>query len=60
MTKDEYKDFLKNEIAELADLLKNRCGNPISLALLICEKNRLVDSLFWLDQNYEVPNQKEN
>ena len=60
MTKDEYKDFLKNGIAELADLLKNRSSNPVSLALLICEKNRLVDSLFWLDQNYEVPNQKES
>lgn len=60
MTKEEYRDFLKNEIAELTDLLKNGRGEPISLALLICEKNRLVDSLFWLDQNYEVPNQKES
>ena len=46
MTKDEYKDYLKNEIAELTDLLKNGRGEPISLALLICEKNRLVDKLY--------------
>ncbi len=46
MTKDEYKDFLKNEIAELTEVLKGGFGNPTATALLICEKNRLVDKLY--------------
>lgn len=46
MTKDEYREFLKNEIAKLTESLEGGFGNPTATALIICERNRLVDKLY--------------
>ena len=46
MTNEEYREFLSDEIDALKQSIEDGGGNAISRALLICEKNRLVDKLY--------------
>lgn len=50
MTKEEYRNYLKNSIAELSETIgSGGFGNPIATALILCEHNRLVDKLYELE-----------
>lgn len=51
MTKDEYRDHLKNSIKTLSEIIEEGgFGNPTASAIIICEHNRLVDKLYELDR----------
>ena len=50
VTKDEYREFLKNGIKKLSEMIEDGgFGNPIATAIILCEHNRLVDKLYELD-----------
>lgn len=54
MKKEEYKDFLKNGIKKLSELIDDGgFGNPTATAIILCEHNRLVDKLYELDSKTE-------
>ena len=43
VTKDEYRDFLKNGIKKLSELIEEGgFGNPTATAIILCEHNRLI------------------
>lgn len=47
MTKDEYKAFLKQTIRDLQEIIEGGgFGNPTATAMIICERNRLVEKLY--------------
>ena len=50
MTKDEYREYLKNGIKKLSEMIEDGgFGNPTATAIILCEHNRLVDKLYELD-----------
>ncbi len=49
MTNEEYRAFLTDEIKSLTEMIQSG-GNATAVALLICEKNRLVDKLFEVER----------
>ena len=52
VTKDEYRDHLKNSIKTLSEIIEEGgFSNPTASAIIICEHNRLVDRLYELDRN---------
>lgn len=54
VTKDEYREFLKNGIKKLSEMIEDGgFGNPTATAIILCEHNRLVDKLYELDSKTE-------